>query len=440
MKGADWYGSERMENRARWSAIVVGAVYVGTGVLGWLRLEPGGDGAVSSQLIVLGLWAATAILAIGFARPDVFGVTSRETGPWLALALAAPLAMLSLRGGGPPSPQLLTVLWPLAVLPLGIALGGSPSRPDGTWLIASAMTGVAIAVGIPAYPDGEPSIALATVEIAIITGIALAPALIAAGRRPVPDPTHAWQVLLGLVPLAGAMVLADPSAGLVVLAAGLFAIALVSRATLRPLARAASQALTQRDFTIAAVEGERRRLAAEIHDGPLQSLLLLGQQLETQGRRDSAASARAIAVELRDVAGELRLPLLDDLGVGPALDWLAERARRLSGVTVTVAYEGLHRPPPEVELAAFRIAQEALANAIRHGEPPIAITYRTTGERVSLSVDDAGRGFQMEIARGSGSHGLLNMAQRAEQIGARLELLRRPDRGMHVGVEWPATS
>jgi signal transduction histidine kinase len=428
-----------MENRTRWSALVVGAVYVGTGVLGWLRLEPGGDGA-SSQVVLLGLWAATAILAIGFARPDVSQITSRETGPWLALALAAPLALLSLRVGESPSTQLLVVLWPLSVLPLGIALGGSPSRPDGTWLISGALTGVAIAVGIPAYLDGEPSIVLATLEVAAITGIALVPALIAASRRPAQDPTHAWHVLLGLAPLAGAVVLAVPSATLVVLAAGLFAIALVSRATLRPLARAASQAVTQRDFTIAAVESERQRLAAEIHDGPLQALLLLGQQLEAQDQRDSAASARAIAVELRDVAGELRLPLLDDLGVGPALDWLADRARRLSGVTVTVNYEGLHRPPPEVELAAFRIAQEALANAIRHGEPPIVITYRTTGERVSLSVDDAGRGFRTEIARGSGSHGLLNMTQRAEQIGARLELLRRPDQGMHVGVEWPATS
>lgn len=429
-----------MESRARWSAIIVGAVYVGTGVLGWLRLDPGQPGVVSSQLILLGIWAAIAILALGFARPDVFGLTSRETGPWLALALAAPLAMLSLRGGGSPSTQLLIVLWPLSVLPLGIALGGSPSRPDRTWMIAGALTGVAIAWGVLAYLDGEPSIALATIEIAVITGIALVPALIAAGRRPVPDESHAWQVLLGLAPLAGALVLAVPSAALVVLAAGLLAIALVSRATLRPFAQAASRAVTQRDFTVAAVEGERRRLAAEIHDGPLQSLLLLGQQLESQGQRDSAASARAIAVELRDVAGELRLPLLDDLGLGPALDWLADRARRMSGVTVTVEYEGVHRPPPEVELAAFRIAQEAVANAIRHGEPPITIRYRTTGERVVLSVDDAGRGFQTEIARGSGSHGLMNMAQRAEQIGARLELLRRPDRGMHVGVEWPATS
>jgi signal transduction histidine kinase len=429
-----------MESRTRRSALFVGLVYVGVGVLGWLRVEPTGEGAVSSQLILLGLWAAVAVLAIGFARPDNFGISSRDTGPWLALALAAPLAMLSLRAGGSPATQLLIVLWPLSALPLGIALGGSTNRPDGSWSVAGALTGLAIAVGLLASIDGEPSMALATVQIAAITGIALVPALIAAGQGSGRESTHAWQVLLGLAPLVGGVLLADPSAALVVLAVGLLGIALVSRATLRPLARKASQAVTQRDFAIAAVEGERRRLAAEIHDGPLQSLLLLGQQLDGQGQGESAAAARAIAVELRDVAGELRLPLLDDLGVGPALDWLAERARRMSGVTVTVDYEGLHRPPPEVELAAFRIAQEAVANAIRHGEPPISITYRTTGEHVSLSVDDAGRGFQTDTARGSDSHGLLNMAQRAEQIGARLELLRRPDRGMHVGVEWPATT
>ena len=429
-----------MQSRVRWVALLVGATYIGIGLLEWLRVESRPGVVVSGQLILLALWGATTILAIGLARPDILQITSRETGPWLALALAAPLALLSLRNGGSSSTQILIVLWPLSVLPLGIALGGALYRRDGTWLVAGALTGLAIAVGVPAYLETKPDMAVVIVHTAAITSIGLVPALWTVYRRSLPNPTHAGQVLVGLAPLAGAMVLVVPSAGLVVLVAGLVVIALVSRVALRPLAQAASQAMTQRDFTLAAVEGERRRLAAEIHDGPLQSLLLLGQQLEAEGYRDSAASARAIAVELRDVAGELRLPLLDDLGVGPALDWLADRARRLSGVTVSVECEGVHRPPPEVELAAFRIAQEALANAIRHGESPIVIRYRTTGQHVSLSVDDAGRGFQTESARGGGSHGLLNMAQRAEQIGARLELLRRPDRGMHVGVEWPARS
>lgn len=429
------YRGTAMETRTRWLALIVGAEYIVIGVLGWVTQDLAASSGMSTQLIVLGLWAAAAILALGIARPDVFQITTPDVGPWLGFALAAPLALLSLRGE---APSLLVVLWPLSVVPLGISLGGSPARPDATWAVAGAGAVLAILLGIPAYTFGEPSIDLATGHAGALALIALGPALIAARRSPGRDSIQAGRVLIGLAPLAGAMVLAAPAAGLVVLAAALLAIALVNRIALRPLAGAAIRATIQRDVAVAAVEAERRKLAANIHDGPLQSLLLLGRQLEEHGHGDAAASARVIADELRDVAGELRLPLLDDLGVGPALDWLADRARRMTGVPVSVEYEGMHRPPPEVELAAFRIAQEAVANAIRHGEPPIVVRYRTTGDRFSLSVTDAGRGFRAATASGSGSHGLLNMTQRAEQIGARLELLHEPTRGMLVGVEWSA--
>jgi signal transduction histidine kinase len=420
--------------------LVLSAAYLAIGALGWLRLEPGRDASVSNTLILLALWAATGIMAFGIARPDLLLIATPATGPWLALALAAPLTLFSIHAGGTPTAPLLVVLWPLSALPLGIALGGSPDRPDATWLLAAGVTALAIVTGIPAYVNGAPSVALATVHAAALMTIALAPALVSARQNLGQDAAPAGRVLMGLAPIAAAVVLVPPFAVLIVLTVGLFAITLVNRATLRPLARAARQATAQRDLTVAAVEAERRRLAADIHDGPLQSLLLLGRKLEEEEHAEAATAARTIALELRDVAGELRLPLLDDLGVGPALDWLADRAQRMSGMAVTVEYEGLRRPPPEVELAAFRIAQEALANAIRHGEAPIVVSYRTTGERLSLSVDDAGRGFRSTSAARPGSYGLLNMVQRAEQIGARLELLQRPDRGMHVGVEWSATT
>lgn len=429
-----------METRARWSALVVGVAYVGVGVIGWLRSDAGAAAPVPSALIVAGLWGAIAILAVGLWRPDIFQLTTRETGPWLAVALAAPLTLQPFLAPDPSSTLLLVALWPLSVLPLGISLGGSLSHPNSTWVVAGALAVIAFVIGIPIWPVGEPSAAAATAHLAAITAIALVPALMSAVRAPGRDPRHAGQVLIGLAPLAGAFVLAVPSAGLTVIVLGLAVFVIVNRASVRPLTRAATHAITQRDLTVAAVESERRRLAADIHDGPLQSILLLGQQLEADGHSDAAANARAVAVELRDIAGELRLPMLDDLGVGPALDWLAERAQRMTGVTVSVEYEGLRRPPPDVELATFRIAQEAMANAIRHGQPPIRITYRTDGERLTLSVEDEGEGFAQTTRPGSGSHGLLNMHLRAEAIGARLELLHRPDRGTHVGVEWPAAS
>jgi signal transduction histidine kinase len=429
-----------MDTRTRWLALALGAAYIGIGALAWLRQEPGSDAAVPTKAVLLALWGATGVLALGLARPDVFRIATRETGPWLALALAAPLALLPLHGDGPAAATLLAVLWPLSIMPLGIWLGGSPSRRDATWLLGAGLTVMAVVLGIAGYVEGEQSVVLATIHLAALMGIALAPALVSVRRNLGQGAIQTGWVLTGLVPLAGAVVLVDPIAVLLVLVMGLFAITLVNRATLRPLARAASRATAQRDLTVAAVEAERRRLAADIHDGPLQALLLLGRQLEEEGHAEAATAARTIALELRDVAGELRLPLLDDLGVGPALDWLADRAQRMSGIAVTVEYEGLRRPPPDVELAAFRIAQEALANAIRHGEAPIVVSYRTTGEQLSLSVDDAGRGFRGASPARPGSYGLLNMVQRAEQIGARLELLQRPDRGMHVGVEWSATT
>jgi signal transduction histidine kinase len=67
---------------------------------------------------------------------------------------------------------------------------------------------------------------------------------------------------------------------------------------------------------------------------------------------------------------------------------------------VSVEYEGLRRPPPDVELATFRIAQEAMANALRHGQPPIRVTYRTDGESLTLSVKDEGEGFARTIRAG----------------------------------------
>jgi two-component system NarL family sensor kinase len=429
-----------MGSRTRWSALVVGVVYVGVGVLGWVRSETGDTSAVPTALIVLGLWGAIAILAVGIYRPDVFQLTTQETGPWLAVALAAPLTLLPFRAPDSTSTLLLVTLWPLSQLPLGIALGGSPSHRNGTWSVTAALAAVAFVVGLLTWMDERPDAAAATIHLAAITAVALVPALISAVRAPGRDPRQAGQVLIGLAPLASAFVLAVPSTGLVVLVVGLTVIVVVNRASVRPLTRAATQAITQRDLTVAAVESERRRLAADIHDGPLQSILLLGQQLEAEGHMDAATTARAVGVELRDLAGELRLPMLDDLGVGPALDWLAERAQRMTGMLVSVDYEGLRRPPPDVELATFRIAQEAMANALRHGQPPIRIMYRTDGESLTLSVDDEGQGFSRSMRPGSGGHGLLNMRLRADAIGARLELLHRPDRGTHVGVEWPTAS
>ncbi len=82
----------------------------------------------------------------------------------------------------------------------------------------------------------------------------------------------------------------------------------------------------QRDTVVAATEVERARLAADLHDDALQEMTVLVRRLDEAGDAASATLARSIADRLREVCGELRLPVLDELGAGPALEWLV-RAR-----------------------------------------------------------------------------------------------------------------
>jgi two-component sensor histidine kinase len=203
--------------------------------------------------------------------------------------------------------------------------------------------------------------------------------------------------------------------------------------------RLATRATLQRDLVVAASEAERARLAADIHDDALQELTLLVRRLEASGDTEGAEIGRTVADKLRAICGDLRLPILDDLGVGPALDWLVLRIERLAGGEVRLERADDARHAPEVELAIFRVAQEALANAVKHGQPPIVVRYRSTDGGISLSIDDAGPGIAEDApdaAEQTGRFGLLNMAQRAEQIGAILDVRRWPGGGTHVALEW----
>ena len=211
------------------------------------------------------------------------------------------------------------------------------------------------------------------------------------------------------------------------------------RFTVRPLARLATRATLQRDLIVAATEAERARLAADIHDDALQELTLLVRRLEASGDTEGAEIGRTVADRLRAICGDLRLPILDDLGVGPALDWLVLRIERLAGGEVRLERSDDARHNPDVELAIFRVAQEALANAVKHGKPPIVVRYRSTAAGISLAIDDAGPGITDAApadAELAGRFGLLNMAQRAEQIGAILDIRRWPTGGTHVALEW----
>ena len=217
--------------------------------------------------------------------------------------------------------------------------------------------------------------------------------------------------------------------------------AVLGRFAVLPLARVAANASGQRDRVVAAAESERERLALALHDGALADVTLLIQRLDHQGDAPSAAIARGIADELRGLGSELRLPILDDLGAGPALEWLTGRLTQRSGILVALQQSTIARPPATVELAAYRVAQEALVNALKYGAAPISVRYTATPGQVLLCVDDAGPGMDRDTparAERDGHLGIVSMAQRAEAIGARLVLAARPEGGTQVRLEWQA--
>jgi signal transduction histidine kinase len=407
---------------------------------------------VGAVLLVVGGWW----LATGRAGPSL-----QPLGVPLAAATALPFLVAPLEATWHWAALLTAgIIVPFGVAPLGLALAGRIEEPEVRGVSRFAAVGSAFgAMLIGASPlllpgvsiGGAPLPTNATVDIvwtALVAASVLIPGLAAAGPLRLPDPStgatggrllqSAELAAAGATPVMS-MITNPRDMLLLPLSAWLVGIAIAARSTIRPLARLAVRAQLQRDLIVAATEAERARVAADIHDDALQELTLLVHRLDESGDDEGADIARTVSDRLRAICGDLRLPILDDLGVGPALDWLVLRIERLSGGEVRLERADGTRPPADVELAFFRVAQEALGNAVKHGAPPIVVRYRATEAGASLSVDDAGPGIvpdAAETAEREGRFGLVNMHQRAEAIGAILDIRRWPSGGTHVALEW----
>ncbi len=394
-----------------------------------------------AMLLVGGWW-------LGRQAP---GTPFREMAIPASVATVVPLLVGS---GGQIGFSYDLVPWTLAAAAaatLGLAVADSVPHPYRTrvTLLAAALPLLAAPLGIltPTMFDGRESLrVLAMVLLAATTAV---PCIIAAVlRQTLPSSERGREstvaalelAVIGITPAISVIATWGSSDPRSVIPVGLWIVVVLAAQffAVRPLARNASVATAQRDQIVAAMEAERSRIAADIHDDALQELTMLGWRLDASGDKQSAATAREVAERLRAILGDLRLPILDDLGTGPALEWLVERVGRLAGGEVRLERSDVVRPPAEVELAFFRVAQEALSNAVRHGRPPIIVRYWTTPSSASLAIDDAGAGITTTEAAGAASthFGLLNMRQRAEQIGALLDVRRWPTGGTRVTLEW----
>jgi signal transduction histidine kinase len=397
------------------------------------------------------LFATAWLVMTGRAGRDL-----DDLGLPLALASAAPFLLLPLTHlWHPLASAAYAVLLPATMLPLAAALLGRIDGIQDRRVVIAAVAVCALGAVVagaarglnPLWSDLSWPPGLAWGPSLLNAGITIVPGVIAAGPAvPGAQPMASGRVLrstelaiVGVTPAVALLVAPTPMGWAFLL--WVAAIALAGRFTVRPLARLASRAQLQRDLVVAATEAERARVAADIHDDALQELTLLVRRLDAAGDTEGADIARTVSDKLRAICGDLRLPILDDLGVGPALDWLVLRIERLAGGEVRLERADGTRPPPDVELAFFRIAQEALANAVKHGRPPIVVRYRSADGAASLSIDDSGAGITPDAGeRGEreGHFGLLNMQQRAEGIGAILDVRRWPSGGTHVQLEWRA--
>lgn len=229
--------------------------------------------------------------------------------------------------------------------------------------------------------------------------------------------------------------------------------------------RKKSQSLLQdRDLRLArlsqrllrAYEEERRSIARELHDHFGQELIALKINLESARTGDASIDARlddsAAIVELliqqvRDRSLDLHPPVLDDLGLIAAVEWLCGRQSSRSGVAIEVtAPTPLPRLAVEVETACFRIVQEAISNALKHASARrIEVSFVADEGMLHVEVADDGRGFVIdELARGgtngrNGRHtlGLISMQERAQLLGGKLQILSAPQQGTRVVAEIP---
>ena len=203
-----------------------------------------------------------------------------------------------------------------------------------------------------------------------------------------------------------------------------------------------------------AQELEKRRLARELHDRVSSSLTAIGLSLgliEKQPPRDIALTVKerlsgisALLKETmshaREISHDLHPAVLGYAGVVAALEDYGRKFSAHTGIDVLVVGEDREiRLPPEMEIALYRIAQEALTNCAKHaGATSITIELDGDSERVAFAISDDGKGFDASRLSSNGNAqglGLLSMRERAEAIGGRLTLTAMPGTGTRISVE-----
>jgi signal transduction histidine kinase len=203
-------------------------------------------------------------------------------------------------------------------------------------------------------------------------------------------------------------------------------------------------------------EEERKHIARELHDTTVQTLVALIFQLDNfladkpQLTENEVAKLKVVhkglkrAVEqVRSFSSQIRPPVLDDLGLIPVLEWLAGALKKTYDVDVDLHVTGdQRRLDPDMELALFRIIQEALINSAKHsGVKTSSVKIEYLSDMILVEIADLGKGFDIPDKIGSlprfGKLGLAGMEERVDLIGGKLEIRSQENRGTTVNVRLP---
>jgi signal transduction histidine kinase len=203
------------------------------------------------------------------------------------------------------------------------------------------------------------------------------------------------------------------------------------------------------------LEAEVGRIAHALHDqaGSILATATLeldmaARELLPSGHQRLAGVRRLLdetGEQLRHLSHELRPTILDDLGLRPALDFLAQGIEQRTGLNVNVGGQVRERLPVGAEIAIYRIAHEALNNVVRHGgeNPTVNITIEQQGREIHCTIKDDGVGFDVDavLARGGKRGlGLLGMRERANAVGGTCNIRSAPGLGTSIEVVVPLTT
>jgi signal transduction histidine kinase len=411
--------------------------------------------ASALALIAAGLLCLAGLLWLGYrriARRPALGVEA----PLLAAA-ASPLFLL---------PAYLTLTPLLVVLTSVLVAGGAlvaaaafaqliatPRARRRAMLSSTVLALAAGLVGAAAVTVGMERGVVSILRWALASAVPLVPALVLAAQLRRDAGRLTGSIRLATVLRAGdiATLATLPAVTLAPLAALTstpflqplivwFAVVGITRVVaVLPVAREAAREARERGLVVDEGESERARIAADIHDDVIQDLSMLVHRLDRAGEDAAAATLRGAIDRLRAICADLRLPVIHDLGLAAALEALVGEVRAASGIDIDLRYDGEERLPYDVELGLYRIAQEAVANALKHGRPPIKVSLRAESGSAELEVEDRGSGVGEDaLARPAspGHLGFLTMAQRAAKLGAELAVADRPEGGTRVRVVW----